>query len=132
MFGVDVLTYKPQIDPIVLDFPIFPALGNGGAQYVDFGSGNRRKLGVSPKLIQGVLMNTHVGDKIFADTQRLRENRPRAVEKSVVGKEKKTDKLECWQLTCQFQTIQSSARSSSELPIAATTNPERATIRRRG
>jgi len=31
MFGMDVLKYKPQIDPIVLDFPIFPALGNGGA-----------------------------------------------------------------------------------------------------
>jgi len=35
MFGMDVLIY-PQIDPIVLDFPIFPALGNGGAQSVDF------------------------------------------------------------------------------------------------
>ena len=29
MFGMDVLT-KPQIDLIVLDFPIFLALGNGG------------------------------------------------------------------------------------------------------
>jgi len=43
MVGVDVLTW-PQIDPIVLDFPIFPALGNDGAQSVDFGSANRRKL----------------------------------------------------------------------------------------
>ena len=45
MFGMDVLT-QPQIDPIVSDFPIFPALGNSGAQSVDFGSANRRKLGV--------------------------------------------------------------------------------------
>jgi len=29
MFGVDVLP-KPQIDVIVLDFPIFPAVGNRG------------------------------------------------------------------------------------------------------
>jgi len=42
MFGMDVLT-KPQIDTIVLDFPIFPALGNGGAESVDFGFANRRK-----------------------------------------------------------------------------------------
>jgi len=34
MFGTDVLTYA-QNDSIVLDFPIFPALGNGGAQSVD-------------------------------------------------------------------------------------------------
>jgi len=45
MFGVDVLIY-PQIDPIVLDFPIFPALGNSWAQSVDFGTANRQKLGV--------------------------------------------------------------------------------------
>jgi len=35
-------------------------------------------------------MNTHIGDKIFQDTSRrvakFRENRPRDVEKSVVGK----------------------------------------------
>ena len=37
MVGVDVLTW-PQIDPIVLDFPISLVLGNGGAQSVDFGS----------------------------------------------------------------------------------------------
>jgi len=36
-----------QIDAIVLDFPIFPALRNGGAQSVDFGSDNRQKWGVS-------------------------------------------------------------------------------------
>ena len=36
MFGMDVLT-QPQIDVIVLDFPIFPTRGNGGAQNVDFG-----------------------------------------------------------------------------------------------
>jgi len=38
-------------------------------------------------------MNTHMRDKIFQDTPRLvakfRENRPRDVEKSVVGKEKR-------------------------------------------
>jgi len=38
-------------------------------------------------------MNTHVGDKIFADTQRrvakFRENRPKEVEKFVVCKEKR-------------------------------------------
>jgi len=43
MFGVYVLI-QPQIDPIVSDFPIFPALGNGGTQSVDFGSGNWRKM----------------------------------------------------------------------------------------
>ena len=42
MFGVDVLT---QIDAIVLDFPIFPAVGNGGAQSRDFASQNRQKVG---------------------------------------------------------------------------------------
>jgi len=39
MFGMDVLTL-PQIGAIVLDFLIFPALGNGGTQSVDFGSEN--------------------------------------------------------------------------------------------
>jgi len=43
MFGMHVLTYL-QIDAIVLDFPIFPALGNGGAQRVDLGSKTRPKL----------------------------------------------------------------------------------------
>ena len=43
MFGVDVLT-QPQIDDIVLDFPIFPAVGNGGAQSRDFGSENSQKV----------------------------------------------------------------------------------------
>jgi len=43
MFGMDVLIY-PQIDPIVLDIPIFPALGNGRVQSVDFESANRRIL----------------------------------------------------------------------------------------
>jgi len=37
-------------------------------------------------------MNTHIGDKIFQDTQRrvakFREYRPRDVEKSVMGKRK--------------------------------------------
>jgi len=45
MFGMDVLT-EPQIDPIVLDFPIFLALANGEARSVDFGSENWQKLGV--------------------------------------------------------------------------------------
>ena len=39
-------------------------------------------------------MNTHIGDKIFQDTLRrvakFRENRPRDVEKSAVGKKDKT------------------------------------------
>jgi len=39
-------------------------------------------------------MNTHIGDKIFQNTPRrvakFRENRPRDVEKSVVGKKDKT------------------------------------------
>ena len=43
MFGVDVLT-QPQIDAIVLDFPIFPAVWNGGAQSRDFGSENAKNL----------------------------------------------------------------------------------------
>jgi len=38
-------------------------------------------------------MNTHIGDKIFQDTPRcvakFRENRPRYVEKSVVGNKKR-------------------------------------------
>ena len=38
-------------------------------------------------------MNTHIGDKIFQDTPRrvtkFCENRPRDVEKSVVGKDKR-------------------------------------------
>jgi len=45
MLGMDVLTWPP-IDPIVLDFPIFPALGNGSAQNADFWSENRLKLWV--------------------------------------------------------------------------------------
>jgi len=40
MFGMDILTW-PQIDPVVLVFPIFPALENGGTQSVDFGSRNQ-------------------------------------------------------------------------------------------
>jgi len=52
-FGMDVLTY-PQIDPIVLGFPIFSALGNGGAQSASFGSANRRKIGVfRPSIFRG-------------------------------------------------------------------------------
>jgi len=45
MFGMDVLTW-PRIDPIVLAFPIFAALGNGGAQSVDFGPENQQQLEV--------------------------------------------------------------------------------------
>jgi len=74
---------------MVLDFPICPALGNGGAQNVDFGSANRRKLMFfAPHFRGGGHMNTHVGDKIFQETPRrvatFRENLPRDVEKSVV------------------------------------------------
>jgi len=64
-----------------------------GAQSVDFGSANRQKLGFSSLKFLGARMNTHMGDKIFQDTPRrvvkFRENRPRDVEKSVVGKEKR-------------------------------------------
>jgi len=46
------------------------------------------------------VMNTHIGDKIFQGTlrcvEKFRENRPRGVKKSVVGKEKKIKKLEMW------------------------------------
>jgi len=52
MFGRDILT-QAEIDAIVLDFPIFPALGNGGAQIVDFGSENRQKWGFRPSNLLG-------------------------------------------------------------------------------
>jgi len=46
-----------------------------------------------PSNFLGTRMNTHMGDKIFQNTPRrvvkFRENRPRDVEKSVVGKEKR-------------------------------------------
>jgi len=45
MFGMDVFA-EPQIDNIVLDFPISLALWNGVGESVDFKSANRRKLGV--------------------------------------------------------------------------------------
>jgi len=51
MFGMDVLTWS-VIDPVVLDFPIFTALGNGWAQSVNLGSTSRRKLGVfAPQIL---------------------------------------------------------------------------------
>ena len=96
MCGMDFLT-QPQIDLIVLDLPIFPALGNGEAQGVDFGPQVSENWGFSPLNFFGARMNTHIGDQIFQDTPRrvakLRKNRPRDVEKSVVGKKK--TKLEC-------------------------------------
>ena len=50
MFGMDVL----RIDTIVLDFLIFPALGNGEAQSVDVGSENPQKLGFfAPQIFMG-------------------------------------------------------------------------------
>jgi len=53
LFGVDVLAL-PQTDPFVLHFPISLALWNGGAESVDFGSENRRKLGlISPRKFYG-------------------------------------------------------------------------------
>ena len=43
-----------QIDPVVLDFPIFLAVWNDVAESVDFGSGNRRKLGLfTPQFLGG-------------------------------------------------------------------------------
>jgi len=43
MFGME-----PQIDTIVLDFPISLALWNDVAESIDFGPANRRKMGFSP------------------------------------------------------------------------------------
>jgi len=55
------------------------------------------KIGVfSPLNFYGAPMNTRIGDKTFQDTPRrvakFRENRPRDVEKFVVGNEKKKTK----------------------------------------
>jgi len=50
MFGMDALAL-PQIDPIVLDFPISLELWNGGAQSVDFGSANWQNVGFCPSKI---------------------------------------------------------------------------------
>jgi len=73
-------------------------------------------------------MNTPTGDRLFQDTPRrvaeFRENRPRDVEKSVDGKKK--EKLECWQL---WFNSQPDRRPPEAIPIAVTTNPERATNR---
>ena len=86
MFGMDVPT-QPQIDTIVLDFPIFPTVGNGRAQSVDYGLKVAKNWGFSPLKFLG---GTYTGDKIFQNTPRrvakFRENRPKDVEKSVVGK----------------------------------------------
>jgi len=95
MFGMDVLT-QPQIDAFVLDFPNFRALGNGGAQSVDFGSGKVRKMwfNFAPQIFRGGGTHEHpyIGDRIFQVHRvvwQFRENRPREVEKSMVGKDKK-------------------------------------------
>jgi len=47
MFGMDVLTY-PQIDPIVLDFPIFPALEMAGLKGSILGPQIGENWGFSP------------------------------------------------------------------------------------
>ena len=52
MFGMDVLT-DPQIDAIVLDFPILPAVGNGGSQSRDFGPKIAKKWGFCPSNLLG-------------------------------------------------------------------------------
>jgi len=93
MFGMNVVT-EPQIDPIVSDFPIFPALGNGGAQSVDYGSENRQNWFFCPSISWvGAHMNT-IGDQLFQDIPRrvanFRENRPTDVEKSADGKNNTT------------------------------------------
>jgi len=49
VFGMDILT-QAQTDAIVLDFPIFPALGNSEAQSVDFGSENRQNGVFAPQI----------------------------------------------------------------------------------
>jgi len=49
MFDMNLVT-EPQIDPVVLDFPIFPALGNGVAQSVDYGSENRQNWFFRPSI----------------------------------------------------------------------------------
>jgi len=90
MFGMDILT-SAQIDAIVLDFPIFPAVGNGGALKMSIFGPKIRKIGVfAPQICQGALMNTPIGDSLFQIISRrvakFRENRPRDIEKSVDGK----------------------------------------------
>ena len=53
MFGVDVLTW-PQIDAIVLDFPIFPAVVNGVLKVAILGPKIAKKWGFSPlKFVRG-------------------------------------------------------------------------------
>ena len=66
MFGMDVPT-QPQIDTIVLDFPIFPTVGNGRAQSVDYGLKVAKNWGFSPLKFLG---GTYTGDKIFQNTPR--------------------------------------------------------------
>jgi len=61
-----------QIDPIVLNFPIFLALGNGGAQSVDFGSQICKIGGFRPSNFIGVTyeQNIQTEDKTCQDTPR--------------------------------------------------------------
>jgi len=85
MFSMNVLNY-----PVVLDFPIFLALGNGGAQSVDFGYDNRQNGGFSPlTFVRGTYERIGGRPKLFQDIPRRApkfcENRLTDVEKSVDG-----------------------------------------------
>jgi len=86
----DILT---QIDIIVLDFPIFPALGNGGAQSVDFESENRQKLVFfRPSNLLGGTYEHPMGDKLFQNIYRVvwQGSRKSAQGRRKIGGRKKT------------------------------------------
>ena len=79
---------QPQINPIVLDIPISLALWNYGAQSVDFGSANSRKLGVfAPQFLGSKYERFR---NIPHRVAKFRENRFRDVEKSVSRKKEVT------------------------------------------
>jgi len=98
MFGMDVLI-EPQIGPIVLDFPIFAALGNDGAQSVDFGFANRRQLGIfAPQIFR-----QHIQEINYVRTYRVVWHRD--VEKSVDGKKEKITRRKYNSLSLSRSTV---------------------------
>jgi len=72
-----------QIDPIVLDFAIFPALGNGGLKVSILGLQIGENCFFRPSNFYEARMDIPIGDKLFHDITRrmenFRENRPRDV-----------------------------------------------------